>query len=118
MYYLKTNDLEQLRKYGFKLGKEWNDYTRFICNEPEYEDFWLVSTDEDDPDEIFYSEYNIVHWYIHVQPVNFEDIEYKYRLWIDGAPASTYHIDNADMEEAYTAIFNMINDGLIVDVKV
>lgn len=114
MYYLKTNDLEQLRKYGFKLGKEWPEYYRWVCNEPEYEQFWLVSTKNN---KIYYAEEDLPLWTIHVQPVNFKDIEYKYRLWIDGVPASTYHIDNADMEEAYTAIFNMINDGLIVDVK-
>lgn len=112
MYYLKKDiDVEKLRDYGFKLGKEWSNYREFICNEPEYDDFWLVSTiKEDYGDEIYFAEEGIPLWYMQASLV-----KGAYRIWIDVAPAGTYHVDCYDMEPMLNVIYKLIQDGLIED---
>lgn len=107
MYYIKNNvDLNTLRKYGFKIGREIPNNERCICNDSDRDDYWLISMDED---EIWYADYKfcIPAWSIHIQHTR--------RVWIDCAPCSTYHIDNMDMEQMFYVLKCMIEDGIIDD---
>lgn len=46
MYYIKNNvDLNTLRKYGFKIGREIPNNERCICNDSDRDDYWLISMD-------------------------------------------------------------------------
>ena len=113
MYRLKNNiKVESLRKYGFRLGKEYPDSERCICNKSDREDFWLISLKSDDTDKIRYADENFDQpiWSIHVQR--------NRRLWIDCTPSGTYHIDNIDMERMFHVIYLMILDGIIVDKNI
>ena len=110
MYRLKENvPLEDLRKYGFKVGREYPDNERCICNDFERDDYWLIPMDPDEPEEIYYADYDYDQpiWSIHVQSHR--------RLWIECIPSCTYHISNSDMEQMFFALKQMIEDGIIED---
>lgn len=110
MYRLKGNfNLDVLRKYGFKLGKEYSDNERCICNNYERNDYWLISMSPDQPEQVEYAndDYDQPIWSIHVQS--------NRRLWIECVPCCTYHIDNSDMEQMFFTLLNMILDGIIED---
>lgn len=119
MYRLKSNvALDTLRQYGFKSGREWPESDRFICNESEREDFWLIPMNPDEPERPYFAdeEFDQTLWSIHVQPAGLLFGEpLHHRLWIDCVPASTYHIDNQDMEAMFYALYRMICDGIIED---
>lgn len=119
MYRLNENiKPEELRKYGFKIGREWTDNERFICNDYDRDNFWLVPVNPDCPDEIYYAdeEFDQPIWEIRVQYIGarYTPVPY-YRLLIDCVPASTYHIGNMDMEQMFYVLYCMIKDGVIVD---
>lgn len=119
MYRLDTNVTpKELTKYGFKIGREWTDNERFICNDYERDDFWLVPMNPDFPEEIYYAdeEFDQPIWSIHVQYIDARYAECPYyRLIIDCVPASTYHISNMDMEQMFYVLYLMIKDGIIID---
>ena len=107
MYKIKENiDLSVLEKYGFKKGKDLPENDKWICNESEKEEYWLISID---PDEgyIIYAEDDLLLWSINVQS--------NRRLWIDCVPCCTYHICSADMEEMFYVLKKMIEDGILED---
>lgn len=105
----KLVDLKTLNKYGFKLGKEYPNYEKCICNDSECEDYWLIPFNSDEPNEIFYADDDFSQpiWSIHVQ--------FNRRLWIECVPSCTYHISNADMEQMFYVLKQMIEDGIIYD---
>lgn len=108
MYKLKDGiDRDIVRRYGFRKGKEYPEYQEVICNKPEYEDYWLLPLDPDEEEEKLCRDDNQTLWSIHIQSSG--------RIWIDGVPFSTYHIDNSDMELAFYTLRSMILDGLIDD---
>ena len=102
MYKIKDNiNLSLLRSFGFKKGNEWPEYKNWICNKSEYDDYWLIPMNPDEPDVPHYAEGELLLWSIHVQPSR--------RLWIDCVPCCTYHIDNMDMEEMFYTLKLMMN---------
>lgn len=110
MYFIKDNiDLRSLEKYGFKIGREIPDNERCIDNDYERDDYWLISMNPDEPDEIHYADddYDQPIWCVHIQS--------NRRVWIDCTPSCTYHIDNMDMEQMFYVLKRMIEDGIIVD---
>lgn len=111
MYFIdKDVDLRRLERYGFKIGRDITDNERCICNDYERDDYWLIPTDPDDPDKIYYADekFNQPIWSIHVHSSD-------RIVYIDCVPASTYHIDNMDMEEMFYWLKCMIEDGIIYD---
>jgi hypothetical protein len=110
VYYIKDNvNLESLRNYGFKIGREISDNERCICNDPERDDYWLIPMEPDNPSKVFYADADFDQpiWSIHVKSTR--------KLWIDCVPSCTYHIDNMDMEYIFYTLKRMIEDGLIED---
>lgn len=110
MYKIKEDiNLEVLRKYGFKLGKEYPESERCICNDYERDDYWFISMSLDEPDKVNYAsdEFDQPTWSVHIQS--------NRRLWIECVPSCTYHIDNLDMEQMFFTLMNMILDGIIED---
>jgi hypothetical protein len=110
MYKIKDGvDLKSLRKYGFKIGREYPDNERCICNDHERDDYWLIPMDPDEPGKPWYAdnEFDQLIWSIQIQPSR--------RLWIECVPSYTYHISNVDMEPMFYALILMIKDGLIED---
>ena len=110
MYKIKESvDLNSLRKYGFKIGFEYPDNDRCICNLSDCNDFWLIPFDPDYPDKVCFAGDDIDQpvWSVHVQSSR--------RVWIDCVPSCTYHIDNHTMEQMFYALKQMIEDGIIED---
>ena len=108
MYFIKDNvELKALEKYGFKIGREIPDNENCICNDFERDDYWLIPVNPDEPNEVYYADDELPIWSVHIQS--------NRRVWIDCVPASTYHIDNMDMEEMFYVLMCMIKDGIIYD---
>lgn len=110
MYKIKENvELETLRQFGFKLGYEYPDYERCICNDFEINDYWLIPFDPDEPDKIYYADEDFDQpiWCIHVNGIR--------KVWIDCVPLGTYHTDNCEMEEMFYILREMILAGIIED---
>jgi hypothetical protein len=110
MYKIKDDvDLKSLQKYGFKIGREYPDNERCICNDFERDDYWLIPMDPDEPESPWYadSDFDQTIWSIHVQSHR--------RMWIECVPSCTYHISNMDMEPMFYALKLMIEDGIIED---
>jgi hypothetical protein len=110
MYKIKESvDLKILEKYGFKIGREYPDNKRCICNDYERDNYWLIPMNPDEPDKIWYADYQNDQpiWSIHVMN--------NRRMWIDCVPSCTYHIDNMDMEKMFYVLKQMIEDGIIED---
>lgn len=104
MYRLKDGvSLDRLREYGFKLGKEYKNYQEFICNEYEYEDYWLVAMDREEVHIV--EDTDVPLWSIHIM--------HNEVLWIDCVPDGTYHIDCLDMKVMFHTLFRMIRDGIL-----
>lgn len=108
MYKLKdTVDLEQLRKYGFRPGNEYDDYKRCICNDYEYDNWWLISLDS--KGAVRYADYD------EDQPMWCVQVRDDMTLWIECVPSFSYSISIYDMEHMFHALYNMIADGIIED---
>lgn len=110
MYKIKENiDLKSLEKYGFKIGREIPDNGRCICNDYERDNYWLIPTSPDNPNEIYYADddFDQPIWSVHIRN--------NRRVWIDCVPSCTYHIDNMDMETMFYTLKCMIDDGVIED---
>lgn len=100
---------ETLRKYGFKKGSEYTDYEEFICNDYEYEDFWLFSMNPDDSDKVQFTDEDCTMpvWSIHIMDTG--------KLWIDCIPNCTYHISSPDMEQMLYTLYKLIKNDIIID---
>lgn len=107
MYKLKKGvKPEILRRYGFKLGKEWPGYRNYNLSSTTYSDFWLLSTDLDDGKTIMKREDSgDPNWKIHLQKDGI--------LFITVIPSDGYESDFYEMEGMFTTIANMLKDGII-----
>lgn len=103
----QTIQLDDLRKYGFKQGTEYPDNERCICNDYEREDFWLISMESDNPDEVEYAEEDLPLWSIHINT--------ERRLWIECVPFGDFCINSFDIENMLHTLYQMISDGVIED---
>ena len=109
-------DVESLRKYGFKTGKEWAAQGE-RCFLPEvgmsyqYEWFHVFAMDEEEPEKIAYTsdEFSIPRMQLYVR-----DRHVCCSCSVEG----TYHIDNDDMEPLFTVLFDMITDGILEKAEV
>ena len=104
-------DLSILEDYGFKQGFEIPDHQRCICNERDYDNWWLIPMNPDDPYTPYYAneeEGDQVIWSIQVMDDR--------TLYIDCVPSCTYHISNYDMKEMFSVLYKLIKDYIIVDV--
>lgn len=109
-------DVESLRKYGFKTGKEWAAQGE-RCFLPEvgmsyqYEWFHVFAMDEEEQEKIAYTsdEFSIPRMQLYVR-----DRHVCCSCSVEG----TYHIDNDDMEPLFTVLFDMITDGILEKVEV
>lgn len=112
MYRLKKSvSPDWVEKYGFRKGKEYPDYEKVICNESEYEDYWLVSMSRYEPEKVLFAdeEYGLPVWSICIQS------EHGNRLWIECVPPGSYYIASFDMQEMFYVLMQMIQDGIIED---
>lgn len=105
---------EQLREYGFKTGREYKNYEDVICNRYEYDDLWLLPTDED-VEVVTTEEDSIPLWCFHIHSVPTDKDNEKTGVYIDCVPDCTYHISNSSMEELFRAIVRMAKDGILID---
>ena len=109
MLYIKEDiNIKELRKYGFKMGREWPDYKWIIRNEYMYDWYYLFPLYEDEDKETILEDYGEPLWKIEINPK-------QKVLYIEGVPMSTYHIDNLDMEQCFSTLYQMIIDGVVLD---
>ena len=111
---LKENvNPEELRKFGFKLGKEWaNQGER--CLEGDgyaYQHEWWhkFKMEEDNPDKIEYAdeEYDQPTVSLCFRIGKYND------LYIDCTPSCTYHIGGSDLDIVSETIYELTMAGLI-----
>ena len=113
MIKIKDNvDLEELRKYGFKPGKEWADSGERCLDGSGYKyqhEWWhKFLMDEEDENKIAYinEDYDI--------PCIQISIRTEYRdIYIDVAVEGTYHIGGSDLDVITKTIMDLANAGLI-----
>ena len=106
--------LELLRKYGFKLGREWPKYRNYISN-VDYDDFFFFPMDPDEPEDIYLTECGLPLWKVHVIPEGWPAWA-PGTLLIDCVPDATYHIGSMEMEQLLSVLFHMIQAGVIEDI--
>lgn len=108
-------NLEVLRKYGFKTGKEYADAGE-RCLEGigyEYQHGWYHKflTCEEDPNKIVYADEEndipMVQISVRTEAKFFNDV------YVDCAPCYTYHIGGYDMDIVLETIFEMTRDGIL-----
>lgn len=106
---------EMLRKYGFKLGKEYADKGE-RCLEGlgyEYKHQWWIKflMDEDDPDKIAYTseEYSIPKIEI---AFRFGE-NFKGDLYIDVSNEDTYHTSSFEADIIEDTIYELVKAGII-----
>nr|WP_207717282.1 hypothetical protein [Clostridium acetobutylicum] len=111
----KGISVDQLRRYGFKTGKEWADKGE-RCLEGsgyEYQHNWYHKflMDEENPDKILYAneEYD--------QPVVQISIRigdsFPNDMYIECTPSGTYHIGGRDLDIIEETVFDLTNDGFL-----
>lgn len=110
MLKLKENvDFEELRKYGFKPGKEWAKTERCTGEYHATYDWWLkYLMDEEEPEKVAYTsdEYDIPCVGIGIMPSRV--------VYIDYSVESTYHIGGSDVDIVNDTLFDLITAGLLV----
>lgn len=105
-------DLDELRKFGFKTGKEWADAGERCLQGIgyEYQHGWyhkfLMDPDEDE--KIFYAdEENDI-------PMVQIMVRTEYRdLYVDCAPCGTYHVGGGDMDIVLETVVELTKAGLL-----
>ena len=109
-------DVESLRKYGFKTGKEWAAQgDRYFLPEVgmsyQYEWFHVFAMDEEEPEKIAYTsdEFSIPCMHLYVRDRH---------VCCSCSVEDTYHIDNDAMEPLFTVLFDMITDGILEKAEV
>lgn len=111
----KDVNKEELRKYGFKTGKEWAEQgvRCLVGKNYEYQHSWYHKflMDEDDSNKILYAEEEydqpVVHISIRIGE-KFED-----DLYIDCTPCDSYHIEGSELDIVTETIFDLVNNGLL-----
>lgn len=110
---IKDNvDLNQLREFGFRLGKEWADAGE-RCLEGigyQYQHGWWHKflMDPDDKSKILYADDD------YDQPLVRITVRTEYRdLYVDCTPSGTYHIGGEDLDIILETIYDLAKAGLI-----
>lgn len=108
-------NLEELRKFGFKTGKEWSDQGERCLEESGYayqHEWWhKFLMDEEDETKIAYidDDYDI--------PCVQISIRTEYRdVYIDVAIEGTYHVGGSDLDIVTKTIMDLTNAGLLEEV--
>lgn len=116
----KDIDIEQLRKYGFKTGKEWADQgERCLIGEGyKYQHGWYHKflMDEEDPNKILYANEEYDQPVVKISVRTEKDVlgnEFLNNLYIDCTPWCTYHIGGSDLDIVTETIFDLAKDGLL-----
>lgn len=112
MYLIKRGtDFEDLRKYGFRLGSAWPNYERFIRNEDELSDFWLVPTlTEDGVERVEYvdEDFDIIPvWELRVNKDG--------KFFISCSTWGNINSTNSGLEDMFYILYKMIMAGIIED---
>lgn len=108
MYRLaKDVEFKLLEDYGFKKAKDIPFIADNSCLNEDGEDYWLLSMNPDEPEEVLCDDYENPSWSICVRQ--------NRNIWIDCVPVGTYHIDNLDMEEMFYVLRQLIIEGMIED---
>lgn len=109
-------DLEELKKHGFKTGKEWADAGE-RCLEGigyEYQHDWYhkFSMDPDEEGNILYADDD------YDQPVVQITVRTEHRdIYIECTPSGSYHIGGSDLDIITETIFDLTQAGLLEVVK-
>lgn len=105
-------DLEELRKFGFKTGKEWADAGEQCLQGIgyEYQHGWYHKflMDPDEEEKIYYAdeEYD--------QPMVQITVRTEYRdIYVECVPSGTYHIGGSDMDIVLETILELTQAGLL-----
>lgn len=106
---------EALRKYGFKLGREYFGKERW-CGDGvgyEYQADWMHKflMDPDDSEKVLYTD----------DEFDIPMVQLSFRfgkgfagdLYADCAPSCTYHIGGGDLDVLTDTVFSMCQDGII-----
>lgn len=113
---LKTGvNPEELRKYGFKLGREWAEQgercLEGIGYEYQHEWYHKFLMDEEDPDNILYADED------YDQPVASIAVRignnYKNDLYIECIPSGTYHVSGSELDVVTDTLFDLAQAGLL-----
>lgn len=106
-------DLEELRKYGFKTGKEWADAGEKCLSNLgyAYQHVWwhkFYMDPSKDNECIYYADDDFD------QPMVQITIRTESRdLWIDCTPSCTYHISGEELDIVVETIMRLTEDGLL-----
>lgn len=104
-------ELEELRKYGFKTGKEWADAgERCLAGGGyDYQHGWYhkFSMDPDNPDKILYAdeEYD--------QPMVQITMRENGGFSVDCTPSCTYHIGGSELDLVVATVHDLTLAGLL-----
>lgn len=108
-------ELEELRKYGFKTGKEWADAgERCMAGAGySYQHGWYhkFSMVEDDSEHIYYpdDEYD--------QPMVQITVRTERDLYVDCTPCGTYHIGGSDLDIVLETVLELTQAGMLEVVE-
>ena len=105
-------DLEELRKFGFKTGKEWADAgercLRGIGYEYQHGWYHKFLMDPDEEEKIYYAdeEYD--------QPMVQITVRTEHRdLYVECVPSGTYHIGGGDLDIVLETVLELTQAGLL-----
>lgn len=105
---------EDLRAYGFKPAHEWPEYENWIDNDYWKRDMFLIPMNPDEKGRPNYADEDdeILLWELHCMNRDGGIRE----IWIDMTPSATFHITCLECNEMFKALYNMIRDGVILEV--
>lgn len=109
-------ELEELRKYGFKTGKEWADAgERCMAGAGyAYKHGWYhkFAMDPNDEEHIYYSDDR------YDQPMVQITVRSERRdLYVDCTPSGTYHIGGSDLDIVLETVVELTQAGLLEVVE-
>ena len=109
---IKDNvDLEELRKYGFKLGKEYADAGErcLVGSGYGYQHNWWHKffMDPDVPERIYYADDN------YDQPLVQIMVRDNRSIYVDCTPSGTYHIGGEELDIVLETIMELTEAGLL-----
>lgn len=105
-------DLEELKKYGFKTGKEWADAgercLECIGYKYQYEWYHKFLMDADEPSKIAYiaEDYDIPCVQISVRTEHRD-------LYVDVAVEGTYHVGGSELDIVTDTIYELTQAGIL-----
>lgn len=105
-------DLEELKKYGFKTGKEWADAgercLEGIGYKYQHEWYYKFLMDADEPSKIAYiaEDYDIPCVQISVRTEHRD-------LYVDVAVEGTYHVGGSELDIVTDTIYELTQAGIL-----